>query len=65
MKPNQTFSPKYWVGHDKDTDDVYISTASKSHHEAEQKMIDITDDFYVLEKYDIILVSLRMVNPDG
>ena len=29
MKPNQELTPKYWVVHDKKTDDVFIETASK------------------------------------
>lgn len=30
MKPNQKLTPKYWVVHDKKTDDVFIGTVAKS-----------------------------------
>ncbi len=30
MKPNQKQTPKYWVVHDKKTDDVFIETAHKT-----------------------------------
>lgn len=30
MKLNQSFTPKYWIFHNRLTDDVYIRTAHKS-----------------------------------
>lgn len=30
MKQDQKFTPKYWIAHDKTTDDVLIKTAGKS-----------------------------------
>lgn len=41
MKDNQTLSPKYWVVHDKTSDDVFINTASKNR----QTSVDIFLDY--------------------
>jgi hypothetical protein len=35
MKPDQQFTPKYWVFHNTQTDDVFIDTAAKSLIESE------------------------------
>ena len=37
MKTVQEFTPKYWVVHDPNSDDVFIDTASKSALDAENK----------------------------
>lgn len=29
MKQNQEFTPKYWVMHDKNTDDIFVDTMDK------------------------------------
>lgn len=40
MKPNQKLSPKYWVVHDKKSDDVFINTASKNKRNAVDIFLD-------------------------
>ena len=40
MKPNQKLPPKYWVVHDKKSDDVFINTASKNKQNAVDIFVD-------------------------
>lgn len=40
MIEGQKLSPKYWVVHDKMSDDVYLSCAHKSRSESERLFID-------------------------
>ena len=59
MKIDQEFTPKYWVGHNTESDDVYLPTASKNrataeHNMAEKVYIDWVDEDY----YEIILISI-------
>jgi hypothetical protein len=37
MKKDQKLTPKYWIGHDPKTDDVYISSAAKDYKTCESK----------------------------
>jgi hypothetical protein len=60
MNNNQRYSPKYWVAHDTRTDDVLISTASKSLsvcHNLTRTEIGTDDEFI-----EYILVSLVEVD---
>jgi hypothetical protein len=41
MKKDQALTPKYWIGHNVNTDDVYLKTAAKGFDEAEGHMIRI------------------------
>lgn len=38
MNKQQPLTPKYWIGHDESTDDVYLDTAAKSFTDCEKKM---------------------------
>ena len=40
MKDSQKYSPKYWVVHDKKSDDVFINTASKNRQASVELFID-------------------------
>ncbi len=40
MKDDQKYMPKYWVVHDKETDDVFIDTADKSQGNAIELFLD-------------------------
>lgn len=75
MKKNQKYLPKYWVVHDKNTDDVFIQTASKSLNIAERKFVDycatsyygdlneeeLFEKFYDDENLETILVEILEV----
>ena len=39
MKQNQKYTPKYWVVHDKETDDIFPSTMHKSKWQSEELFI--------------------------
>jgi hypothetical protein len=63
MKPNQEFTPKYWVLHNKETDDVLISTASKSFDGCKQNARCNEPTAYEKyyhddERYEIVLISV-------
>lgn len=74
MKSDQKHSPKYWVVHDKQTDDIFLSSA----HKWKQRSIDLFleqmskmftnssyDDLYEAfendEDYECILVEIKKV----
>lgn len=40
MRDRQKLSPKYWVVHDKESDDVFIKTASKNRQDAVDIFVD-------------------------
>jgi hypothetical protein len=75
MKSNQKFTPKYWCVHDKNTDDVFVDTMSKSAVGAMQKFYDniagnlfgelteseMVDLFYEGDNLEVILVELNIV----
>ena len=66
MKPDQRFTPKYWVFHNKETDDVYLDTAAKSWdgctESVESLYLDKLMDFYENSDspYEISLVEIRL-----
>ncbi len=75
MKSDQKFTPKYWCVHDKNTDDVFVDTMSKSAVDAMQKFYDniagslfgelteseMVDMFYEGDNLEVILVELNIV----
>ncbi len=62
MNDNQKLSPKYWVGHNKATDDVFIETANKTYGWVLDKMeLKFGDDFYENQNLEIILVEIKKV----
>ena len=67
MKQGQQFTPKYWVFHNTDTDDVYLDTAAKSWDDCvistEQLHLNELMDFYNNEStsYAISLVEIKIV----
>lgn len=62
MNDYQKLSPKYWVGHNKATDDVFIETAEKSYEWAMDKMeLKFGDEFYENPNLEIILVEIKQV----
>lgn len=63
MNKVQKFTPKYWVGHDNTTDDVFIETASKSRSNAVKKMEHLIGftEFRTNDKYETILIEVNWV----
>lgn len=74
MKAKQTASPKYWIVHNKNSDDVLISTASKSYDDAVNKFIkkvmeeSCVDSAHANEvfhsgEFEVILCAISNVEP--
>lgn len=76
MEPEQKHSPKYWVVHDKGTDDVFLRTAHKSKNGSEELFIlgilmtnfkydneeDAWESYYAnQDTYECILVEIKEV----
>ncbi len=76
MKQDQKLTPKYWVVHDKNTDDVYLNSAHKNKAEAETWFVKHLmlpcshsgmsfEDAYELyledENYECILIEIKKV----
>ena len=63
MKQYQHFTPKYWVVHDKTSDDVFLWTASKSYQGAISSW-EVKNDFHENENLECILIEVRMMSGD-
>ena len=76
MKPNQKLPPKYWVVHDKKSDDVFINTASKNKRNAVDIFVDdnswdrwqvylkdedLLEMFYNDKDLEVILIEVKEV----
>lgn len=76
MKPEQNHPPKYWIVHDKGTDDVFLRTAHKSKNESEELFVvnilmnnfkydneeDAWESYYDnKDTYECILVEIKEV----
>lgn len=63
MKYDQKYSPKWWVGHHKKQEDVFMSTVNKSKSDTVQEMEFIFgEDWFIDEDLEVILVEIKMVN---
>lgn len=63
MKNDQKLTPKYWVGHNKATDDVFIGTATKSRDYTIALMESyFGEDWFLDEDFEIILVEVKPVD---
>lgn len=75
MKSNQKYLPKYWCVHDKNTDDIFIDTCSKSYKDAENKWLTkyafeyfnkiLPDDeleelYYESDNLEVLLIELNI-----
>lgn len=62
MKADQKFTPKYWVGHNKTTDDIIPSTLAKSLSTTEMLMEnEFGDEYWENENYETILVEIKII----
>lgn len=61
MKKDQPFTPKYWVVHNIETDDVFLETASKTRADCEEWLnaLAISDEIY--DTHKIILIEIKEV----
>ena len=62
MNNNQKLSPKYWVGHSKNTDDVIIETIDKSYSRVLDNMdLMFGDSWYEDDNYEVILIEIKEI----
>jgi hypothetical protein len=62
MNEAQKYTPKYWVGHNKETDDVFITTASKNKGDVYLHMeATFGEDFYLDDNFEVILIEIKQV----
>lgn len=61
MKPDQQFTPKYWVGHDSRTDDIIPETLSKRYDFADIFLENAVGYWQENDRYEIILVEIKRV----
>ena len=60
MKQDQKFTPKYWVLHDKTTDDVFTDSMRKSRADVcsyAEKLL--AEDWFMDDNLEIILVEIK------
>ena len=63
MKPNQQHTPKYWVAHRTDSDNVYLSTASKVRSKTFKKLNQrLEDDAWKYLENGTISIDLVEIN---
>jgi hypothetical protein len=62
MKPDQKFTPKYWAGHNKSSDDVFVTTLHKCKSDALLEMDELFgEDWYMDEDFEVIIVEIKQV----
>lgn len=62
MKTEQEFTPKYWVLHDIDSDDVYIDTLAKSYTTCKNLSAMLYCDEMHTDNVQISPVEIKLVN---
>ena len=67
MLEHQPYTPKYWVFHNTNNDDVYISTLSKSRDRTIELASELLEEhelqkYYEGEDYEVSLVEIKKVN---
>lgn len=64
MNKDQKLTPKYWVGHNTEKDDVFLWTADKNRGAACQYMVDAFGEVWFLdETFEVSLVEIKLVEP--
>lgn len=62
MKDEQGFSPKYWVGHHKQTDDIMVFSMSKNKQDTCRELeIAYGEDWFMDENFEVILIEIKQV----
>lgn len=62
MTNDQQFTPKYWMGHHKQNDDVMLFSAHKNRRETIKLMEEAYgEDWFMDENFEIILVEIKKV----
>ena len=62
MKNEAGFTPKYWMGHHKQNDDVMLFSASKNKQDCCKLMEEAYgEDWFLDEDFEVILVEIKQV----
>ena len=61
MKARQRFTPKYWVGHIVDSDDIMKHTMHKTKFKAERMVGEIYEGWEGDPNIEVILIEVKMV----
>lgn len=62
MTNDQEFTPKYWVGHHKQTDDVMLFSASKTKADTLGELeLAYGEDWFLDENFEVILIEIKKV----
>lgn len=62
MKQGQGLSPKYWIGHHKQNDDVMLFSAHKSKQGCCKLLEEAYgEDWFLDDDFEVILVEINMV----
>lgn len=62
MKSDKGFTPKYWMGHHKQNDDVMLFTASKTRDNTCALMDEAYgEDWFMDDDFEVILVEIKQV----
>lgn len=62
MKANQSYTPKYWMCHNRNTDDVLVDTAAKSRDGSIRRYIQKYGKHPYDDGFDCDLVQIKIVN---
>lgn len=62
MKADPQYSPKYWVGHHKQNDDIAVFSMSKSREGAVKEMeLAYGEDWFLDDDLEVILIEIKQV----
>lgn len=62
MKEGQEHSPRYWMGHHKQNEDLMLFSASKNREDCVKWMEEAYgEDWFLDDDFDIILVEIKQV----
>ena len=62
MKQDQKLTPKYWVLHDKTSDDIFPASMRKNRHTVYLwACCNVDEDWEYTNQYEIILIEIKKV----
>lgn len=62
MKLDQAFSPKYWVGHHKENDDIMVFSMAKSREACVRELEQAYgEDWFLDDNFEVILIEIKAI----
>lgn len=63
MKLDQKFTPKYWVGHHKQNDDIMVFSMAKSRDACVRELEQAYgEDWFIDDNIEVILIEIRALS---